>query len=128
MFGGKIVPDENFARFFLESPQNRFSEKENVFSSNSDYVACLGEKLFPTKTSLVFSSKAPKNRFSEKENVFGLNFYMKPPPYQFQGVTDCVARLGAKLFRTKTSLAFTHRKSFFQIKRLLAECFYETTP
>ena len=46
----------------------------------------------------------------------------------FRGQTDYIARLRAKLFRTKTSLTFDHRKSFFWKTCFQSEFSYETTP
>ena len=80
-FGGKIVLDENFAQFCLKSPLKN----------------CSGWKLFS-----ILPQKPSRIRFS-KRHVFGLNFCTKSHLTYFHGQTDKMARMGAKVSRSKVS-------------------------
>ena len=97
-FGGKIVPDENFARFCLESPC------EIVFLKTTFSVRIF----LRNRTSPFFGAKqtiwrvcgpncsGAKFRFSE--NTFSVRFFFtKPPPHLFSGPNDQYDVFGGKI-------------------------------
>jgi hypothetical protein len=106
-FWGKTISHKNFPPFCLLSPTNCFSEKlisgmnfftkphHNNYRGQMDYMARFVAKLFRSKVSCL-----RKSTFAFR--IFLLN---RPLSY-FWGYTERLVRLGAKLFRTKTSLHF----------------------
>ena len=126
-FGGKIVPDENFAQFCLKSPLE-FSKKHvfgwnfytkshlTCFHGQTDYMVRLGAKVSRSEVSSIL-----KNTFSV--GIFLLN----RPHTSFLGLIGYMVRSGAKLFRTKTFLHFASKalsNSFFQKTRFWLEFLY----
>ena len=97
-FGGKIVPDENFAQFCLKSPP------EFVFPKNSIsvwiFVLNRTSPIFLVKRTTWhdWRQKCPglKLRPSQK-TVFDWNFLMKPAPYLFSGPNSLYGAFGGKI-------------------------------
>ena len=129
VFGGKIVPDENFAQFCLKSPlqfvfpKNTFSVWIFVLNRTSPFFLakrtrwhdwgqkCHGAKFRPSY----------KTTFS-----IGI-FWWNQPNTSLLGVIGNMARSGVKLFRTKTLLNFSSKalsNSFFQKTRFRFEFLY----
>ena len=128
-FGGKIVPDENFAQFCLKSPlefvfpKNTFSVWIFVLNHTSPNLWAKrfrwrgwGQKWYQSEVSSI-----PKNTFS-----VGI-FWRNRPHTSFLGLIGYLVRSGAKLFWTKTLLNFASKalsNSFFPKTRFLFEFLY----
>ena len=124
-FGGKIVPDENFAQFCLKSPLE-FIFPKNMFSVWNFVLNCTSPILWAQRTRWRdWGKSVPERSFvNPKKHVFGRNFLTKPTPYLFPMPNGLYLRSGAKLFRTKTSLNFASKalsNSFFQKTRFRFE-------
>ena len=121
-FGGKIVPDENFALFCLESPL------KFVFPKSRFSVWILGL----SRTSPIFLAKrtrwhdwgqnCPRVKLRHpKKHVYGWNFLMKPAPYLFSGPNWLYGAFGGKMvpdenfskFCLKSTLEFVFPKNTF---------------
>ena len=97
-FGGKIIPDENFAQFCLKSPlvfvfpKNTFSVWIFVLNRTSPIF------LVKRTTRHDWGQKCPgvKLRPSQK-TVFDWNFLMKPAPYLFSGPNWLYSAFGGKI-------------------------------
>jgi hypothetical protein len=120
-FGGKIVHDENFAHFCLESPRNHFA-KEKHFRFKF---------LYETASLPIFAAKQTlwcvwgQHCFGQKLR----SIFARTTPY-FWGQTDYVALFGEKLFRTKTSLDFPLRalETIFPKKHVFDPNFFTKSP
>ena len=128
-FGGKIVPDENFAQFCLKSTLEFVFSKKHVFGLNfctkshltyfpgqTDKMARLGAKVSRSEVSSIL-----KNTFSVRI------FWWNRPHTSFLGLIGYMVHSGAKLFRTKTLFNFASKalsNSFFQKTRIRFEFFY----
>ena len=125
-FGGKIVPDENFAQFCLKSPLV-FVFLKNMFSV---WIFILN------RTSPIFMAKRARWRdfgpevsrsevSSILKNTFSVGiFWWNRPHTSFLGLISYVVRSVAKLFRTKTFLNFASKaisNSFVQKTRFRLE-------
>ena len=129
VFGGKIVPNENFAQFCLKSPLEYVFPK-NTFSvwifvlnhaSPTFWAKRFRWRGWGQKWSRCAVSSIPKNTFS-----VGI-FWRNRPHTSFLGLIGYMVRSGAKLFRTKTLLNFASKalsNSFFQKTRFRFEFLY----
>jgi hypothetical protein len=66
-----------------------------------------------------------------RKNMFLIRMFLRNRPLTyFRGLTDCLARLGAKLFQTKPRSILPQKppKLIFRKTRFRSELFYETTP
>ena len=128
-FGGKIVPDENFAQFCLKSPLEFVFPKNTfsiwIFVQNHTSPILLGKRFrwrgWGQKWSRSEVSSIPKNTFSV--GIFWRNW----PHTSFPGLIGYMVHSGAKLFRTKTLLNFASKalsNSFFRKSRFRFEFLY----
>ena len=123
-FGGKIVPDENFAQFCLKSPL------EFVFLKNTFTVWIFVQN----RTSPIFlakrkrwrdwGQKCPEVKFVHpKKLVFGRNFLTKPAPYPVSRPNYLYGAFGGKIvpdenfaqFCLKSPLEFVFPKNTFSV-------------
>ena len=125
-FGGKIVPDENFAQFYLKSPLE-FVFPKNTFSV---WIFVLD------RTSPIFLAKRTRSHdwcksvqdwsfVHRKKHVFGWNFLM--PHTSFLGLIGYMVRPGVKLFQTITLHNFASKalsNSFLQKTHFRFEFLY----
>ena len=128
-FGGKFVPNENFAQFCLKTPLEFVFPKNTcsvwIFVRNRTSPIFIAKRArwrdFGAKVSQSEVSSILKNTFS-----FGI-FWWNRPHTSFLGLIGYMVRSGAKLFRTKTLLNFASKalsKSFFQKTRFRLEFLY----
>ena len=86
MFGGKTVPDENFAQFCLKS-LIEFVFPKNMF--RFEFLYSITPHLFYGPNGLdgtIVGKSVPQRSFVHpKKHVFGWNFLIKPAPYLFSG-------------------------------------------
>ena len=114
MFGGKTISHENFASFGLVSHRNLFSKRHvfdpnfftkpsrHLFSGPNGLFGVFGGKIILHENFASFGLGSHRNRFS-KNHVFDPNFFTKQHHSNYQGQTDYMARLRAKLFRSEVS-------------------------
>ena len=98
VFGGKIVPDENFALFCLKSPLE-FVFPKNTFSVWI-FVLNHTSPIFLAKQTRWhdYGQKCPGAKFRpSKKHVFSCNFLMKPAPYLFSWPTWLYGASGSKI-------------------------------
>ena len=128
-FGGKIVPDENFAQFCLKSPLEFVFPKKMflvwIFVINRTSPILLANGLdgvwLGAKVSRSEVSSILKNTF-----LFGI-FWWNRPHTSFLSLIGYMVRSGGKLFRSNTLLNFTSKalsNSFFQKTRFRFEFLY----
>ena len=103
-FVGKIVPDENVAQFCLKSPLV-FVFPKNTFSVWIFVLNRTSPNYLAKRTRLYDGGKGvPEWSFVHpKKQVFGWNFRWNRPHTSFLGPIRCMARLGAKLYRSEAS-------------------------
>ena len=97
-FGGKIVPDENFAQFCLKSPLE-FVFPINMFSAWIFVLNRTSPILWAQRTRWRnWGKSAPERSFVyPKKHVFGRNFLTKPAPYLFSGPNWLYGTFGGKI-------------------------------
>ena len=124
MLRGKIVTDENFARFCLNQPRNGFSEKH----VSSPFLRNRSSPIFGAKTTIwrvsrrncherklrsLLSKTAPKLFFRKTLFLF---VFTKPPPSPISGVRRTMWRVSRQNFhrrKLRSVLSKTASKSFF---------------
>ena len=98
-FGGKIVPDENFAQFCLKSPLNLVFFQKTSF--RFEFLYKIAPHLFswPNGIDGAIGGKSVLDRsfVHPKKHVFGWNFWMKPAQYLFSGHNWLYGAFGGKI-------------------------------
>ena len=123
-FGGKIVPDENFAQFCLKSPL-KFVFPKNTFSV-WNFVK-IAPHLFSWPhgiDSMIGGKSVPVRSFVHpKKHVFSWNFLMKPALFLFSGANWLYGAFGSEIvpdenfaqFCLKSPLEFVFPKNTFSV-------------
>jgi hypothetical protein len=123
-FGGKIVPDENFAQFCLKSPL-KFVFPKNTFSVGIFVLNRTSPILWRNGLDGAIGGKSvPERGFVHpKKHVFGQNLWTKPAPYLFSGPNWLYGEFGGKIvpdenfaqFCLKSPLEFVFPKNTFSV-------------
>ena len=123
-FGGKIVPDENFAQFCLKSPLE-FVFPKNMFSAPIFVLNRTSPILWAKRTYGAIRGKSlPERGFVHpKKHVFSRNFLTKPAPYLFSGPNWLHGAFRGKIvpnenfaqFCLKSPLEFVFPKNTFSV-------------
>ena len=123
-FGGKIVPDENFAQFCVKSPL-KFVFPKNTFSVWIFVLNYTSPILWVKRSRWHdWGQKCPGAMFcSSKKTRFGWNLLMKPAPYLFSRPNWLYGAFGGKIvpdeniaqFCLRSPLEFVFPKITFSV-------------
>ena len=141
-FQGKIVTEENFARFYLTQPRNHFSEWRvarlyflrnrsiTYFRGQMTYMARFEAKLSRKQTSLAFLPKTPPKSFFQMAHFEEVFFYETAPSPIFgtKWTMWCILRQNCCRRKVQSFLPKMPPKSFFRKTHFRSEFFYYIAP